>query len=59
MYTITQLADIAGVSTRTLRYYHQIGLLLPADVDAHGQRLYDRAGMLRLQQILFWRNAHG
>ena len=29
-YTIRQLADLAGVTTRTLRWYHEIGLLEPA-----------------------------
>ena len=32
MYTIHELAALAGVSTRTLRYYHQLGLLPPAAV---------------------------
>jgi len=54
-YTIKQIADIARVSTRTLRYYDQIGLLNPAGRAPNGYRLYDRDDLLRLQQILFFR----
>lgn len=31
-YTIKQLADMAGISTRTLRYYDEIGILKPARI---------------------------
>ncbi|RMF42393.1 MAG: MerR family transcriptional regulator [Anaerolineae bacterium] len=54
-YTIREVARMSGITTRTLRYYHQIGLLTPAATDSRGQRLYDRANLLRLQQILFFR----
>ena len=30
MYQVKELADLAGVSARTLRYYDSIGLLKPA-----------------------------
>jgi DNA-binding transcriptional MerR regulator len=54
-YTVKQLADAAGVSPRTLHYYDEIGLLKP---DAYGEnryRYYGEAALLRLQQILFFR----
>jgi DNA-binding transcriptional MerR regulator len=54
-YTVKQLADLAGVSTRTLRYYDQIGLLKPAGTTEAGYRLYSSAEVDRLQQILFYR----
>lgn len=54
-YTIAQLARLAGVSTRTLRYYHQIGLLSPARVTKAGYRVYTCREVDRLQQILFYR----
>jgi MerR family transcriptional regulator, thiopeptide resistance regulator len=54
-YTIKQLADIASVTTRTLRYYDQIGLLEPASTGENGYRYYDKGSLLRLQQILFLR----
>ena len=54
-YSIKQIAGLAGVSTRTIRYYDQIGLLPPAEMGENGYRYYDRASLLRLQQILFFR----
>jgi len=54
-YSIKQLADLAGVSTRTMRYYDQIGLLKPAHVGTNGYRYDDQANLLRLQQILLFR----
>jgi MerR family transcriptional regulator, thiopeptide resistance regulator len=40
---------------RTLHYYDEIGLLHPSKVGAQGYRYYDDAALLRLQQILFYR----
>jgi DNA-binding transcriptional MerR regulator len=54
-YTIKQIADLAGVTTRTLRYYDQIGLLNPSQTGENGYRYYDRENLLELQQILFFR----
>lgn len=54
-YTIKEIADLAGVTTRTLRYYDEIGLLAPADTGDNGYRYYDLDSLLRLQQILFFR----
>lgn len=55
MYTVKQLSDLAGVSVRTLHYYDEIGLLKPSKVGANGYRYYDDDALLRLQQILFYR----
>ncbi|HEY8346700.1 MAG TPA: MerR family transcriptional regulator [Symbiobacteriaceae bacterium] len=55
MYTVKMVADLAGVSIRTLHYYDQIGLLRPAPVSPSGYRLYADADLARLQQILFYR----
>lgn len=54
-YTVKAVADVAGVSVRTLHHYDQIGLLKPASVSASGYRLYSEADLDRLQQILFFR----
>lgn len=54
-YTVNEFAKLANVTTRTLRYYDQIGLLTPAQVGGNGYRYYDHASLLRLQQILFFR----
>lgn len=54
-YTISKLAYISGVSTRTLRYYDQIELLKPKRVNSSGYRIYGREQVELLQQILFYR----
>ncbi|MBY0123687.1 MerR family transcriptional regulator [Bacillus sp. S/N-304-OC-R1] len=54
-YTVQGLAKLAGVSTRTLRYYDEIGILKPARVNSSGYRIYGKAEVDRLQQILFYR----
>jgi len=54
-YTIKNLARISGVSTRTLRYYDQIGLLCPARIAANDYRIYGQKEVDLLQQILFYR----
>lgn len=54
-YTINKLAKLAGVSTRTLRYYDELGLLPPARVSTNGYRIYGQKEIDRLQQILFYR----
>jgi DNA-binding transcriptional MerR regulator len=46
---------LASVSIRTLHYYGEIGLLSPSKVGANGYRYYDDNSLLRLQQILFYR----
>ena len=54
-YTIQKLAAIAGISTRTLRYYDEIGILKPARINSSGYRIYGPFEVDRLQQILFYR----
>lgn len=55
MFTVKQLSDMAGVTSRTLRYYDEIGLLQPTTVGENGYRYYSEDALLRLQQILFYR----
>ena len=53
---IQEFARLSGVSVRTLHYYDEIGLLQPAIVDGQtGYRFYDEASLLRMQEILFYR----
>lgn len=56
IYTVKELAELAGVSPRTLRHYDAIGLL-PASrsVRNNAERQYDDGSVIRLQQILFFR----
>lgn len=39
-YTVQKLGKLAGVSTRTLRYYDEIGILTPARINSSGYRIY-------------------
>lgn len=55
MKTIREVADLAGVSVRTLQYYDEIGLLKPTKVNDAGYRFYDDAVLEKLQQILFFK----
>lgn len=55
-YSITQLSQLAGVSTRTLRHYDRIGLLKPSRVTPSGYRYYGHREVMLLQQILFYRH---
>ena len=53
---IKEFAEFTGVSVRTLHYYDEIGLLTPAFVDRYtGYRFYDENSLLRMQEILFYR----
>jgi MerR family transcriptional regulator, thiopeptide resistance regulator len=54
-YTVKQLSDLAGVTIRTLHYYDEIGLLNPSAHGENGYRYYGDESLLRLQQILFYR----
>jgi DNA-binding transcriptional MerR regulator len=51
-YTVKHVADMSGVSMRTLHHYDAIGLLTPVTGE-NGYRYYGRDDLLRLQQILF------
>jgi len=54
-YTVQKLGQMAGISTRTLRYYDEIGILKPARINSSGYRIYGQAEVNRLQQILFYK----
>lgn len=54
-YGIKELAEMSGLTTRTLRYYDEIDLLKPARVTDSGYRVYNSKDLECLQQILFYR----
>lgn len=54
-YTVKQVAGMSGVSVRTLHFYDETGLLKPARCGANGYRFYEEPQLLKLQQILFYR----
>ena len=55
MFTVKQLSKLAGITPRTLHYYDEIGLLKPSRVGDNGYRHYGDEALLRLQQILLYR----
>jgi MerR family transcriptional regulator, thiopeptide resistance regulator len=54
-WSIVEVARTAGVSSRTLRHYADLGLVAPAYVGANGYRYYERPQLLRLQEVLVLR----
>lgn len=55
-WTVQQLAERAGISARTIRHYHRIGLLLPDRVGSNGYRYYGAVAVARIQRILLLRD---
>lgn len=55
MRTVKEVADLSGISVRTLQYYDEIGLFKPTKVTDAGYRLYDEDALNTLQQILFFK----
>jgi DNA-binding transcriptional MerR regulator len=55
MRTVGELAQLAGVTVRTLHHYDEIGLLSPSGRSDAGYRLYEYSDLVRLQEILIWR----
>lgn len=55
MRTISQVAELTGISIRTLQYYDEIGLLKPSELTQSGYRLYNDEALQKLQQILFFK----
>lgn len=51
-WRIGQLAELTGVTVRTLRHYDQTGLLHPSGQTSGGHRVYDHANVVRLYRIL-------
>lgn len=54
-YTVKKLAELSGVSVRTLHHYDKIDLLKPNSRSENGYRYYSENEMLKLQQILFYK----
>ena len=55
MRTVGQVAELTGVTVRTLHHYDEIGLLSPRERSEAGYRLYAYEDLARLQEILVWR----
>jgi DNA-binding transcriptional MerR regulator len=52
---VKELAELSGVSVRTLRFYDETGLFKPAYYGDNGYRYYEKDQLFVLQQILFYR----
>ncbi|MFC3901215.1 MerR family transcriptional regulator [Aliicoccus persicus] len=52
---VKEIADLVGISVRTLHYYDEIGLLSPEETTDSGYRLYSNNNLMMLQQILFFK----
>lgn len=52
VWRVGEVADLMGLSVRTLHYYEEMGLLVPSDRTETGHRRYTEADLARLQQIL-------
>lgn len=52
---INELSKISGVTTRTLRYYDEIGLLKPTRNDQSNYRVYNDKDLDTLEQILLYK----
>jgi MerR family transcriptional regulator, thiopeptide resistance regulator len=55
MKTVGEVAELAGVTVRTLHHYDELGLLSPSERSEAGYRLYSHEDVARLQEILIWR----
>lgn len=55
MYKVKEVAELTGVTVRTLHHYDRIGLLKPEAVSAAGYRFYSEENLERLQQIIVFR----
>jgi DNA-binding transcriptional MerR regulator len=54
-YPVGRVADLAGITVRTLHHYDEIGLLSPSGRSAAGYRIYEEEDLERLQRVLFYR----
>lgn len=53
--TVGQVADLAGITVRTLHHYDETGLLRPSGRSPAGYRLYTADDLARLRSVLFYR----
>lgn len=52
---VKEVADLVGISVRTLHHYDEIGLLTPEETTEAGYRVYSYENLETLQQILFFK----
>ncbi|OZG64451.1 MerR family transcriptional regulator [Bifidobacterium hapali] len=57
LWPINQAALVSGVTTRTLRYYDETGLVKPTETSVGGERWYDWPTLVQLQFVIMLRDA--
>ena len=55
LMSVHEVAELTGITARTLHYYDKIGLLKPTKVTDAGYRMYDHTALSRLQSVLLFR----
>ncbi len=55
-FSTGEIAELTGVTVRTLQYYDNIGLLPARKRNKSGYRLYDKSDLAKLQQIIFYKS---
>lgn len=55
LLSVHEVAELTGITARTLHYYDEIGLLKPTKVTDAGYRMYDDTALSRLQSVLLFR----
>ena len=55
MRTVSEVAELTGVTVRALHHYDELGLLCPSERSESGYRLYSYDDLARLREILIWR----
>ena len=58
-WRIGEVAKLTGVTTRTLRYWEELGLLQPASRTDGGERLYGTSDVRRVTRIRDWQELLG
>ncbi len=55
-FPIGEIANLTGVSIRTLQYYDNIGLVPLSKDGNNGRRFYDESDLAKVQQVLFYKS---
>ncbi len=55
-YPVGRVAELAGVTVRTLHHYDEIGLVVPSGRGRNDYREYSDEDLSRLQQVLLYRS---
>ena len=55
MKTVSEVAELTGITVRTLHHYDELGLLCPSERSEAGYRRYSYDDLARLREILTWR----